>query len=90
MWWLVWCIGVAVIAYFIFGADRFGEWLMGMAGFIAIGAFFFMMDESARNKGKAIAAQQEVKRLKKKNKQLKRRNSQFSEGDFGVANELDE
>jgi hypothetical protein len=50
MWWYVWGIGVAVIAYFGFGADRFGEWLMGMAIYVAIGAYLLMMDGSARAK----------------------------------------
>ena len=90
MWWYVWGIGVAVIAYFGFGADRFGEWLMGMAIYVAIGAYFLMMDGSARAKANAIEAQREVARLKEENEKLKKRDSSLNEGGFGVVHELDE
>jgi len=90
MWWYVWGIGVAVIAYFFFGPDRFGEWLLGMAAYIAIGAFLLMMDGNARTKARAIEAQREVARLKEENEKLKRRDTELNEGGFGIVHELDE
>ena len=90
MWWCVWGVGVAVIAYFLYGAERFGEWLLGMAVYIAIGAFLLMMDGKARTEARANEAQREVARLKEENEKLKRRDTELNEGGFGIVHELDE
>lgn len=90
MWWYVWGVGVAVIAYFLFGADRFGEWLVGMLVYVVIGAYLLLMDGNARTKASAIDSRREVARLKEENEKLRNRDTSLNEGGFGVVHELDE